>query len=186
MSSLKLYGSIFIGALSLLGLALYFNISAYNRAKSQNPDNAFAGLPTPENYVDFGLLEQTTPDENYEPLYPENLAALDGKEIIVRGFMTPFDQLEDLKTFMVLAFPTGCNFCAPPSANQVVLARQPDRKKAYDYIDGPIEVRGKLSLWNPDSEDPAHSRDFFLYVLENAQVQGLPDQSFIKPDQHRQ
>lgn len=41
-----------------------------------------------------------------------------------------------------------------PTVNQVALVRQPQRKKPYPYIDGPIEVSGTLKLRHKESEDP--------------------------------
>jgi hypothetical protein len=156
------------------------------RVDSEAQEPAPLATPSAETrMIDFELLEQTVPDENYRPVYPGTLSPLDGRTVRIRGFMTPYDDLENLATFMVMGFPTGCNFCAPPAVNQVVLARQPERKGAYPYIDGPIEVTGTLALWTPDSADPAHRDEYFLYIMNDVRVKSLPASAFRPPTEHR-
>lgn len=115
-------------------------------------------------------LERVMPDEKGHPDFPPGLLALDGKTVRIQGFMTPFDDLQDLRTFMLFPFPTGCNFCAPPAVNQVVLVRQQEGQRQYAFMDAPIVITGTMRLWREDSEDSAHSEDFFLYVMEAAEV----------------
>lgn len=145
--------------------------------------------PTPVPVlIDFEFLDQTVPDQQYRPVYPERLEALDGHTVRIRGFMTPYDDLENLNTFLIMGFPTGCNFCAPPSVSQVVLARHPPRwgpMAPHAYVDGPIEVTGVLRLWSPDSEDPAHRDEYFLYIMEDVNVESLPPEAFRPPREHR-
>ena len=150
----------------------------------ENPSPVQTPTPQPPQ-IDFELLGQTVPDEEYRPVYPETLNRLDETTVTMRGFMTPYDDLENLETFLVLGFPTGCNFCAPPSVDQVVLVRQPERKAPYPYIDGPIEVTGTLRLWRPDSSDPAHRDEYFLYIMSDAQVKSLPASAFSPLTDHR-
>ena len=147
-------------------------------------ESASVAPPEPEA-IDFDLLERTLPDEDYLPEYPPELEEVDGFTVRVRGFMTPYDDLENLETFLIMGFPTGCNFCAPPAVNQVVLARQPDRDKPYPFIDGPIEVTGRLHLWNAKSEDPAHRDEYLLYIMRDVTVKKLPPSEFQPKEDHR-
>jgi hypothetical protein len=167
---------------TLLGLGGWFLF----RPIKPDPVQSESAEPatTPDNLIDFVLLEQAVPDENYEPIYPEGLEALDGQTVVVRGFMTPYDDLQDLRLFMILGFPTGCNFCAPPSVNQVVFVRQPERTTPYPYVDGPIEVTGELALWRKDSQDPAHRDDYFLYVMRDVKVARLKVQDLGTKQDH--
>lgn len=123
--------------------------------------------------LDFNILERVEPDENYHPVYSPGIRALEGETVRIQGFMTPFQSLTDMSTFMLFPFPTGCNFCAPPAVNQVVLIRQREGKRRYPFIDAPIVVTGTLRLWSSDSEDPAHTDDMFLYILEDTEVKAL-------------
>lgn len=134
--------------------------------------------------IDFEMLARTQPDAEYNPIYLPELSVLDGREVRLRGFMTPYDDLENLQVFMVMGFPTGCNFCAPPAVNQVVLARQPERSRAYAYVDGPIEVTGRLTLWRSDSTDPALRDEQFLYLMTDVAVKPVPASAFRGPGGH--
>jgi len=121
----------------------------------------------------FSQLERVMPDENGHPDFPPGMLALDGETVRIQGFMSPFDSLQDMRTFMLFPFPTGCNFCAPPAVNQVVLVRQKEAQRRYGFIDAPILITGTLRLWREDSEDTAHAEDFFLYVMEDTEVREL-------------
>ncbi len=121
----------------------------------------------------FSQLERVMPDENGHPDFPPGMLALDGETVRIQGFMSPFDSLQNMKTFMLFPFPTGCNFCAPPAVNQVVLVRQKEGQRRYGFIDAPILITGTLRLWREDSEDSAHAEDFFLYVMEDTEVREL-------------
>ncbi|MCC5842845.1 MAG: DUF3299 domain-containing protein [Verrucomicrobia bacterium] len=120
--------------------------------------------------LSFSQLERVMPDENGHPAFPPGMLALDGETVRIQGFMSPFDSLQNMKTFMLFPFPTGCNFCEPPAVNQVVLVRQKEGQRRYGFIDAPILITGTLRLWREDSEDSAHSEDFFLYVMEDTEV----------------
>lgn len=165
--------------LILLGtaiLALALRIFIATPVRDRSPSETLPPVPTtrhPENTIDFKLLAEAVPDENSNPIFPGALTLLDGKQVSIQGFMAPFDDLEDLTRFMLFSFPTGCNFCAPPSADQVVMVRRPEDGAPYDYVDGPIRVTGTLSLWKESSDDPAHSMDFFLYLLKEVEVEPI-------------
>lgn len=118
-------------------------------------------------------LERVTPDEQGHPVYPPGILALDGETVRIQGFMSPYDSLQDMRTFMLFPFPTGCNFCEPPGVNQVVLVRQKEGLRRYGFIDAPIQITGTLRLWREESTDPAHREDFFLYVMDNTEVREL-------------
>lgn len=124
------------------------------------------GLPR----LSFGQLERAVPDDKGHPVFPPGILALDGETVRIQGFMSPFDSLQDMQTFMLFPFPTGCNFCAPPAVNQVVLVRQKEGARRYGFIDAPIQITGTLRLWREDSDDTAHTEDFFLYVMEDTEV----------------
>ena len=183
------YGMILLGTLLFAAALWMFVNSPVRKTPASNPSTP---EPTgdPKNTIDFKLLAEAVPDENSNPVFPEDLTLLDGKEISIQGFMAPFDDLEDLTRFMVFSFPTGCNFCAPPSADQVVMARRPEKDAPHDYVDGPIRVTGTLSLWKETSDDPAHSMDFFHYLLKDVEVEPidfseltleLPDHGMFAP-----
>jgi len=125
-----------------------------------------------DGWIDFAMLETTVLKRNPPPIFVDGLAALDGEPIKMVAFMTPFDSLNDMTTFMAFPFPTGCFFCAPPSPLQVALVRQVNEKgRDMPFINEPIYIEGTLSLWKEDSKDLQHQS--FLYVINDAKVRGL-------------
>jgi len=166
-------------AFALFFAGVLWMLNPLTVSEKVDPETNPTSTPPPAiPLVDFKLLEKTQPDDNYHPVYPEALSRLDGTHIRIRGFMAPFDDLEDMSRFMLMGYPTGCNFCAPPSVNQVVLARQPDRLRPFPYIGGPIEITGRLSLWKTTSDDPAHRDEYFLYILEDVRVEKVEPTGF--------
>ncbi len=123
-----------------------------------------------EGVVDFDLLRSTVLKMKPPPEYKEELAELDGKKVRIRGFMSPYDSLKDMRKFMLFPFATGCYFCAPPSPREVVFIRL-DSDKPVEFVSAPIEVEGELSLWSDGSEDSAHQS--FLYVINDAKIKPL-------------
>jgi hypothetical protein len=138
-------------------------------AVAEVPDSEPGGLPR----LTFSQLERVMPDENGHPVFPPGMRALDGERVRIQGFMSPYDSLQDMRRFMLFPFPTGCNFCAPPAVNQVVMVRQKEGQRRYGFVDAPILITGTLRLWREDSEDPAHAEDFFLFVMEDTEVREL-------------
>jgi len=125
---------------------------------------------TADNMIGFKLLRETKVPFQGPIHYPEKLLALDGKTIRMVGFMTPYDDLDIMKNFMVMNASVGCNFCAPPEMEEVVFVRQLDEKGAF--VDGAILVEGVLKLDLPDRDpDPLH--DTFFYVIDGARVTAL-------------
>ncbi|MCC5850371.1 MAG: DUF3299 domain-containing protein [Verrucomicrobia bacterium] len=135
--------------------------------------------------LDFRVIERVTPDENHEPVFPSGIAELDGKTVRMQGFMSPYESLQDMSEFMLLNFPTGCNFCAPPAVNQVVLVRQKEGKRRYPFIDDMIQITGTLRLWSKDSEDPAHEDVMFIYIMEDTEVVALDMDPIQRERLHR-
>ncbi|MBI5154582.1 DUF3299 domain-containing protein [Candidatus Poribacteria bacterium] len=121
-----------------------------------------------DGVIDFPLLKKTTLPQKPPPVYPDPLQQLDGKRVRMVGFMTPYDSLVDMHNFMLMSTPTGCFFCDPPDALQVVFVRQKERDNPRPYIDAPTEVTGTLRLWSQDLKDPAHKQ--FIYVIDDAEA----------------
>ena len=123
-----------------------------------------------DNLIGFKLLRETEVPFKGPIQYPDRLLELDGKTIRMVGFMTPYDDLDIMKNFMVMNASVGCNFCAPPEMEEVVFVRQLDDKGGF--VDGAILVEGVLKLDLPDRDpDPLH--DTFFYVIDGARVTAL-------------
>lgn len=139
------------------------------------PPPATPNAGTEEDYakgnIDFGLLRQTVVNEAPPPVFPDMLTRLDGQTVRIKGFMVPYDDLKNLRKFMLMPTSGGCFFCQPPSINQVVFVEQPG-EKSRPYINRPVEVEGTLHLWQP--EGSVEEYQAFLFVITNAQVHTVP------------
>ena len=120
--------------------------------------------------ISFGMLEDATSDDLQRPVFGEEIRQHDGQQVRMRGFMSPYDDIRDMRTFMLFSYPVGCNFCTPPAVNQVVLVQQKVGQRNYHFIDDPIEISGILHVWQDNSNIPEFDDVTFLYLLDEADV----------------
>ena len=124
--------------------------------------------PRADDEIDFNLLRQTRLPRRPPPVYPGDLAPMDGQQVRIFGFMSPYNSLEDMRNFMLMPTATGCYFCVPPSPREVIFVRMADRDKVQPFVDEPLEVTGTLNLWKENSDEAAHR--MFLYVIDDAKI----------------
>ncbi|MEM6964648.1 MAG: hypothetical protein AAF573_07785 [Bacteroidota bacterium] len=96
--------------------------------------------------------------EIYAPVFPDELKALDGKEVIIEGFVIPFDESGDLLALSANPY-AACFFCGKASPASV-LSLYPKKKKRYK-IDDFRKFRGLLQLNYDDPEE-------YYYILRKA------------------
>lgn len=152
-----------------LGTGVFF----LTRAPEDNGATAAQRAASAEaTKVDFKFLARTKidPQSPAKVAYPDDMAALDNQRISIVGFMAPFEEIDNMKKFMLLPSYVGCYFCAPPSFTQVLLIEQRTRSKdKLPFIDDPIIVNGTLRLYSKDSQHPAHKAEF-VYAMDDAEV----------------
>lgn len=79
-------------------------------------------------------------DEFYEAKFNEKQQELDGKEIIIEGFMFPLEYSKKHKNFLVSASPmSDCFFCGPGEAESMVYVKTDE---AVDYTYSQMKVEG--------------------------------------------
>ena len=125
--------------------------------------------------IDFKLLDHTLLErrENKPPtvIFPPELKADDNQRISIIGFMAPFEEMDNMKRFMLLPSYVGCFFCSPPSFTQVLLVEQHSQGTGkLPFINDPVLVTGTLKLYSKDSKHPAHLAEF-IYALDDAKVE---------------
>lgn len=102
-------------------------------------NDAFGGAEANYQKVSFQVLKRYKPGR---PV-PTEIAALNGKNIEVLGFMAALTQLDGIEEFVLASSPPLNCYCAPPLfINEVIavkMTRKPTRYKA-----GVVKVRGKL------------------------------------------
>lgn len=76
---------------------------------------------------------------------PAELAALDGKQIEVVGYMVPFDRIENITQFILLQAPfMGCMHVPPPGANETLMIKTERPLASYTY--DPLRITGTLNI----------------------------------------
>lgn len=128
-------------------------------------------VDVPENGTNWKLLGttkeitiETKTDDGFDLIYakPEfqkEVKALDGKEIILKGFMFPLDGTPDQKLFLFGPFPLSCPFRYHVGPALVVEVHADKNPVTFDY--DPVTLKGTLELV-PD--DPEYS---VFYRLKN-------------------
>ena len=83
-----------------------------------------------------------------KPVFSDEIKALDGKEVTVKGFIIPTDGYKSHKEFVFSAFPySSCFFCggAGPESVMEVVTTEP-----ITYVAESIVLKGKLKLNSSD------------------------------------
>jgi hypothetical protein len=92
----------------------------------------------------FSLVGHRKEGEKWLAVFDPQLKVLDGKQVVVEGFIMPLDATEKQRHFILSALPLdGCNFCAPGSPWQMIEVKAPAGVK---YGFDQIRISGKLTL----------------------------------------
>lgn len=98
-----------------------------------------------------------------KPVFTEAVKSLQGKVIILPGYMVPLENETSSSQFMLSSLPlNACFFCGVGGPETVVEVKLKSKTR---YIEEPIEVRGTLRL-NDDNPDE------MIYILEGGEVLG--------------
>lgn len=83
-----------------------------------------------------------------KPVFGENIKAMEGKEIEVKGYIIPVDGYKSHKEFVFSAFPySQCFFCGGAGPETVM---EVEAKEAVKFTADAITLKGKLSLNDSD------------------------------------
>ena len=95
------------------------------------------------------------------PIFGEKVKGIDGKEITLKGFIVPLNDLKGDSFFVLSMLPFDiCYFCGGAGPETVV---EVHTKKLYRFTEKAIQVKGTLKI---NGADPAQ----LMYVLENAEI----------------
>lgn len=114
------------------------------------------------NPLPWSLLVETVMDRNYKPTFAKHLRELDGRRVVLTGFMQPIGDDVETGMFLLMEYPVGCWFCEAPEPTGIVFIELPEGKSAKLTRDQ-VKIEGKLTL---NSADPEH----FLYTIRDAKV----------------
>lgn len=98
------------------------------------------------DYVDSEGMEWS----GVRPEFSERLKKLDGKEILIQGYMFPLDQTEKQSLFLLGPFPVSCPFHYHVTPNLIIEAHA---KTPVDFSYDAINIKGKLELVPKDDEN---------------------------------
>lgn len=118
--------------------------------------------PKGVNALPWSVVTATTLDRQYRPTFPRYLKDLDGKKVMLHGYLQPLGDDADLSEFLLIEYPIGCWYCEQPEMTGIFLVELPEGK-TFRYTRGRIRVRGKLVL---NASDPEN----FLYTIHDAEV----------------
>ena len=106
-----------------------------------------------EDYDEFGDLTV--------PVFSEEVKVLEGKEIVLTGYIFPFENAISSTHLMFTALPVNaCFFCGvggPESVVEVFMTEQ------VDYTQGKISISGELELNDANPEQ-------MMYILNNGKI----------------
>lgn len=124
----------------LLFIILLVIVSGYSSAQTLVPWNTFAQVTFHREYSEtFGFEVNVKP-----PDFSKELMALNGKEILVKGYVIPVDV--ELGMYMVSAFPfANCFFCGN-AGPETVVELFPNGKFPRFNTDEVVTFRGVLQI----------------------------------------
>lgn len=99
----------------------------------------------------------------YKPGFTDEVKALDGQIIMLKGYIFPLDETEDQRFFLFGPFPLNCPFQYHVDPRLVVEVEA--KKKPVRFSYDPVVIMGRLELVE---NDPEHS--VFYRLSEAAQV----------------
>lgn len=76
---------------------------------------------------------------------PKPIAKLDGKTVMMTGFMLPIDEVENIKEFLLVQSLWSCCYGQPPDINGTVRVVMKGKKR-IDYKFDPIKIVGTFKI----------------------------------------
>ncbi len=105
---------------------------------TEAPAGSFTALAWP--VLHNGQWEYDT-----KPIVPQEVAALDGQQVSVHGFLLPLHESGASAQFFIAEKPRGCYFCNPPGIAEVVTINLAGGK-ALEMTDWPVTAYGTLHV----------------------------------------
>ncbi len=94
--------------------------------------------------------------EYFKPVFSDDLKALDGKQVTIKGFMFPLDASDNQKLFLLGPFPISCPFHYHVGPELVVEVHSDKKSVKFSY--DPVTLTGVLHLVQKDMENSTFYR----------------------------
>jgi hypothetical protein len=104
------------------------------------------------NVLPWAVVADTTLGKGFKPAFPQYLQDLDGKRVVLTGFMAPAPSA-DPGSFLLTEYPIGCWFCESPDPTGLVRIDLTGDTTA-ERPKGAIRVEGVWHLNRTDPERP--------------------------------
>ncbi|MDB5313193.1 MAG: hypothetical protein JWO38_7395 [Gemmataceae bacterium] len=118
------------------------------------------------NPLPWGVIAETTIDARARPTFPKHLDQLDGKTVVLTGFVQPVGDAKEFGGFLLLEYPVGCWFCETPEPTGLVSVELAAGKRTAARREL-VKVTGVLVLNRDNPED-------FLFRVKDAKL-GEPE-----------
>jgi tetratricopeptide (TPR) repeat protein len=118
------------------------------------------------NTLPWHVLAETTLDRPFRPSFAAHLRELDGKRVVLHGFVQPTGDGIDQIAVLLIEYPVGCWFCEVPEPTGILLV-EPPAGKTVKLTRELVRVEGRIKLNFTDPEE-------FLYTIREAKV-GPPE-----------
>lgn len=103
------------------------------------------------NPLPWGLVAGTTVEKGV-PAFPDHLRKLDGKPVVLYGFIQPVGDATEFAGFLLLEYPVGCWFCESPDPTAIVSVELAKGLKATAKRTL-VKITGTLQLNRDNPED---------------------------------
>lgn len=112
-------------------------------------------------WEDLARVEWVWEDNYYKAIFNDTQKALDGKTMIVEGFMFPLEYTRRHSNFLVSSAPMGsCFFCGPGEAESMVYVQT---ETPIEYTQRPVKMKGTFKLVSDASMG-------IIYELKDAEI----------------
>lgn len=105
-------------------------------------------IPERAGFLPWRTLRMVTGDGWSEMFaFAPEVEALDGAEVMVEGYMLPYDDQPKQRAFLLTAFPAHCPYCMPGGMSSLI---EVDAAKAVPVSATRITLKGRLELLRGD------------------------------------
>lgn len=116
-------------------------LAAEKKLREQIKSGKITGL---DQILPFDELTSWPYEDGLKGL-PKRVKDLDGKKVLMTGFMLPIDEVQNIKEFLLVQSLWSCCYGQPPDINGIVRVVMP-KGKTTDYFFDPVKIVGTFKV----------------------------------------
>ena len=97
-----------------------------------------------DKIVTFDEIESWPYEDGLKGM-PKRIKELDGKRVMMTGFMLPIDEVQNIREFLLVQSLWSCCYGQPPDINGIVRVVMPGKKRT-DYFFDPLKIIGTFKV----------------------------------------